>query len=243
MNRSDTKRAHGDLPAPIPDTVAPTGGDATAAIRLLAFLPFAERLKRELRHSWLADGRRESVAEHTWFVALMALLSHRRLEQPVQLDRVLAMAIVHDLAEAEVGDIPFFEHSDRKVGKAERERAAMDRISDMLPAPEGSAVREIWLEFEEGKTAEARFVRALDHLEVQAQHNLADLSTWEPVEHELVYTKMDARCAHEPFLQELLAGIRTEAEAKMKAGGVDVAALRDCFGPAKDVVAGRDEES
>ena len=55
--------------------------DVTAAEKTLAFLPLAERLKRELRHSWLSDGRRESVAEHTWFIALMALLTHRRLER------------------------------------------------------------------------------------------------------------------------------------------------------------------
>ncbi len=83
------------------------GGDATgAAEKLLDFLTLAERLKRELRHSWLSDGRRESVAEHTWFVALVALLAHGRLEEPVRLDRVLAMALVHDLAEAEAGDVP-----------------------------------------------------------------------------------------------------------------------------------------
>jgi len=65
------------------------------------------------------------------------------------------------------------------------------------------------------------------HQRLQAQHNLADLSTWEPVEHGLVYTKMDARCAHEPFLRQLLAGIRASAEAKMRNGGIDVDAVRD----------------
>lgn len=211
------------------------GDDATAAAEgLLDFLPLAERLKRELRHSWLSDGRRESVAEHTWFVALMALLANGRLERPVRLDRVLAMALVHDLAEAEVGDVPFFETSDRRAGKAARERAAMGRIAAMLPAPEGESVLGLWLEFEEGETPEARFVRALDHLEVQAQHNLADLSTWEPVEHDLVYTKMDARCAHDGFLRALCAGIRARAEAKMRAGGVDVDAVRRRAGSPPD---------
>ena len=118
----------------------------------------AERLKRELRHSWLSDGRRESVAEHTWFMALMALLTHRRLEQPVSLERVLSMAIVHDLAEVEVGDIPYFETGDRKAKKAELELAAIERIATMLPAPEGEMVKQLWLEFEDGKTPEARFV-------------------------------------------------------------------------------------
>ena len=204
--------------------------NATAAEKTLGFLPLAERLKRELRHSWLSDGRRESVAEHTWFMALMALLTHRRLEEPVSLERVLSMAIVHDLAEVEVGDIPYFETGDRKAKKAELELAAIERIAKMLPAPEGEMVKQLWLEFEDGTTPEARFVRALDHLEVQVQHNLADLSTWEPVEHGLVYTKMDERCAHDAFLRQLLAGVRTAAETKMREGGVDLAAVRARIG-------------
>ena len=200
--------------------------NSTAAEKVLGFLPLAERLKREPRHSWLSDGRRESVAEHTWFMALMALLTYRRLEEPVSLDRVLSMAIVHDLAEVEVGDIPYFEASDRKARKAELELVAIDRIAAMLPAPDGAVVKELWLEFEEGQTPESKFVRALDHLEVQVQHNLADISTWEPVEHALVYTKMDDRCAHDAFLRQLLAGVRATAEAKMREGGVDVDAVR-----------------
>jgi putative hydrolase of HD superfamily len=200
--------------------------DSAAAEKVLGFLPLAERLKRELRHSWLSDGRRESVAEHTWFIALMAILTHKRLEEPVSLDRVLSMAIVHDLAEVEVGDIPYFETGDRKARKAELELAAIERIALMLPAPEGDMVKQLWLEFEDGHTPEARFVRALDHLEVQVQHNLADLSTWEPLEYGLVYTKMDERCAHDAFLRRLLSGVRATAETKMREGGVDVDAVR-----------------
>ncbi len=203
-----------------------------AADRMLGFLALAEGLKRELRHSWLSDGRRESVAEHSWSVALMALLANGRLQQPLRLDRVLALAVVHDLAEAEIGDIPFFEASERKARKASLEQAAMDRIATMLPMPEGDMIRQIWLEYEAGETPESKFVRALDHLEVQIQHNLADLSTWEPVEYDLVYTKMDGRCAHEPFLRQLLGGIRAAAEAKMRAGGVDVDAVRGRLGVA-----------
>jgi putative hydrolase of HD superfamily len=80
---------------------------------------------------------------------------------------------------------------------------------ERMPSPDGEMVRQLWLEFEEGRSPETKFVRALDHLEVKAQHNLADLSTWEPVEHDLVYTKMDARCGHDAFLRLLLAGIRS----------------------------------
>ena len=199
---------------------------------ILDFLAVAERLKCELRHSWLSDGRRESVAEHTWLMALMALLAHQHLEQPVRLDRVLAMILVHDLAEAETGDIPYFAPGERRAAKAAQEQAAMARIGALLPPATGRMVHALWAEYEAGETPEARFARALDHLEVQAQHNLADIATWAPVEHDLVYTKMDARCAHDAFLRALCAAIRGRAEAKLRAAGVDVAALRRRHGAA-----------
>ena len=193
---------------------------------ILEFLGFSERLKLELRHSWLSDGRRESVAEHCWQMALMAVLMHRHLGRPVDIARTLKMILVHDLAEAEAGDIPVFEISERKRAKAKLEAAAMDRIRASLPEPVGDEVVALWQEFEARRTPEARFAGALDHLEVQVQHNLADLATWEEVEYDLVYTKMDAACAHDPFLADFCAAVKDQAEAKMRDGGVDVDAVK-----------------
>lgn len=194
--------------------------------RILAFLGLAERLKREMRHSWLADGRRESVAEHTWMMALMAITLHRRLAHPVDLAHTLKLVVVHDIAEAIVGDIPSFEVSARKAAKATAEAAAMDEIRAMLPPDIGAEIAALWREFEDGATPEARFARALDNLEVQVQHNLADLATWEPLERDLVYTKMDAPSAHDPTLAAFARAVRAQAEEKLAAAGEDVAALR-----------------
>ena len=194
--------------------------------RILDFLALSERLKLELRHSWLSDGRQESVAEHSWQMALMALLIHRDLAEPVDIGRVLKMVLVHDLVEAEVGDVPFFATGERKAGKAERERQAILSIRDRLPGPTGQEIHDLWHEYEDRKTAESRFAGALDHLEVQIQHNFAALATWEPVEHELVYTKMDRHCAHDRFLAALCETVKLEAERKMEAGNVDLESVR-----------------
>jgi len=194
--------------------------------RILDFLALSERLKLELRHSWLSDGRRESVAEHTWQMALMALLVHRHMAVLVDIGRVLKMVLVHDLVEAEVGDVPFFDTGERKRGKAERERRAILSIRDRLSGPTGQEIHDLWHEYEDRKTAESRFAGALDHLEVQVQHNLAALESWEPIEYELVYTKMDRACAFDPFLLALCEAVKAQAEAKMVAGGVDVAAVK-----------------
>lgn len=193
---------------------------------ILDLLKLAEGLKRELRHSWLSDGRRESVAEHSWQMALMAMVMHRHLEHPVDLTRTLQMIIVHDLVEAEVGDVPFFETGERKEKKAEREAAAMEKIRDLLGGDGGTDLAELWWEFEARETPEAKFAGALDNLEVQLQHNLADFSTWEEVEYGLVYNKMEKPCAHDAFLLAMSAAIQQQAERKMLSAGVDVEAVK-----------------
>jgi putative hydrolase of HD superfamily len=189
---------------------------------IIEFLRLAERLKTELRHSWLSSGRRESVAEHSWQMALMALVAHRHLEHPVSIDRSLRMILVHDLVEAVVGDVPVFEKGIRKEEKAKMESAAIERIRLMLDPSSGGEIHELFLEYEAAQTPEAKFAKALDKLEVQFQHNVADFSTWEEIEYDLVYTNMDRYCAHDRFLQELCAEIQRDAERKMRAAGVDV---------------------
>ena len=196
------------------------------AVRILDFLALSERLKRELRHSWLSDGRRESVAEHTWQMALVALLAHRHLQHPVDIGRVLKIILVHDLVEALAGDVPYFETGERKALKAERERAAIEEIRVRVGGDTGQEIFELFHEFEAHETAEAKFANALDNLEVQIQHNLADFETWEPIEYDLVYTKMDKRCSHDAFLTALCDAVKAQAEAKMKAAGIDVPAIR-----------------
>jgi putative hydrolase of HD superfamily len=198
----------------------------TAARTILEFLAFAEGVKRELRHSWLSDGRRESVAEHSWQMALMAMAVHPHLEAPVDLCRALKMILVHDLAEAETGDVPVFETGARKVAKPARERAAMDGVRNRLGDPAGQEIHDLWHDYETTASNEAKLARALNHLEVQIQHNLADLTTWEPIEYALVYTKMDGACGFDPVLAALCQAVKAEAEAKMAAGGVDVDAVK-----------------
>src|SRR5262249_19060965 len=140
------------------------------------------------------------------------------------------MVVVHDLVEALAGDVPFFETGDRKQAKAAKELAAIEEIRSRLAGPAGQEIFELWHEFEASITPEARFAVALDNLEVQMQHNLRGLETWEPIEYELVYTKMDRRCAHDPFLIALCDAVKAQAEAKMIAGGVDVAAIKSRLG-------------
>jgi putative hydrolases of HD superfamily len=88
----------------------------------------------------------------------------------------------------------------------------------MLDPATGSELYDLFEEYEAVQTPEAKFAKALDNLEVQVQHNLADLKTWEKVDYGLVYTKMDRFCSHDRYLRELCARVKLEAEAKMRSG-------------------------
>lgn len=200
------------------DSATLPSADAEGIVDVLGL---AENLKTEMRHSWLSNGRQESVAEHTWMMSVAAVLMAPHLQHPVDLGQTLKLIALHDIAEAITGDIPYFEESARKDTKLADEAEAMEAMRGMLPAASGRLLFELWREYEDCETAEAKFARALDKLEVQHQHNLADLQTWTEQELDLVYTKMDRECAHDTALMTLLAVIRSRAERKMRNGGID----------------------
>lgn len=197
--------------------------DAEGIVNVLSL---AENLKTEMRHSWLSNGRQESVAEHTWMMSVAAVLMAPHLQHSVDLGQTLKLIALHDIAEAITGDIPYFEESARKNTKLADEAEAMETIRKILPEASGKLLMELWREYEDCETPEAKFARALDKLEVQHQHNLAELQTWTEQELDLVYTKMDRECAHDTALMTLLAVIRSRAEKKMQDGGIDPTAIK-----------------
>ncbi|WP_431213694.1 HD domain-containing protein [Puia sp. P3] len=195
---------------------------------ILKVLQLAERLKFELRHSYLSNGRQESVAEHSWRMALMAVLIEPLLKTPVDTARLLKMIIIHDLVEAEARDVSALDvlrDPSLRQQKEERERAAIENIRSALKETNGQEIYDLFYEFEHKKTYEARVANALDKLEVQLQHNHADFSTWEEIEYEMSYM-MDKHVAFDETLRDLKDQIEEEAEEKMKAAGVDVKAVK-----------------
>lgn len=158
---------------------------------------------------------------------MLACLTAPHLERPINLERALKIIIVHDLIEAIVGDVPYTEVGARQENKTKNEHAAIDQLVTTLPAPAAEETKELWFEYENLTTPEAHFVKALDNLEVQMQHNLAPLDTWEPIEYSLIYTdKMHRRCEHESFLLTLADAVKIQGETKLQAGGIDTVAVR-----------------
>jgi putative hydrolase of HD superfamily len=195
---------------------------------ILKVLTLAERLKFELRHSYTSSGRQESVAEHTWRMSLMAVLIEPLLNQKVDTARLLKMIILHDLVEAEARDISALDvlrNPGIKMQKIEKEKQAIENLRSVLKETNGQEIYDLFYEFEEKKTYEAKVANALDKLEVQLQHNHADFSTWEEIEYDMCYM-MDKHVVFDETLFELKRQIEDDAEHKMKLGGVDTDLVR-----------------
>jgi len=191
---------------------------------MYSFIHSAERLKNELRHSYTSSGRQESVAEHTWRMALLAILLRPKLDKKVIFEKLLKMIVIHDIVEIEAGDtpVPFMVGNESlKKQKEELERKAIENVRLRLPGEVGDEIYQLWQEFEAQETYEARVAYALDKLEVQIQHNEADIATWIPVEYDLIYSRRPYT-GFDPALDELRVIIEREAEEKIATAGVSV---------------------
>lgn len=149
-------------------------------VQRLAFLRELDGLKSVVRQSPLLDrSRRENSAEHSWHVALYALLLHDLAGRPVDPARVIRMLLVHDVVEVDAGDTPF--HAGVPVGEqAEREEKAAERLFGLLPGPDGDALLALWREFEAGQTADAAFAKALDRVQPLIANVTTGGGTWIP---------------------------------------------------------------
>jgi putative hydrolases of HD superfamily len=196
---------------------------------ILQVLTLSERLKFELRHSYTSSGRQESVAEHTWRMALMAVLIEPLLTRNVDSTRLLKMIIIHDLVEAEARDVSALDilrHPEIKIAKMESEKQAIENLRAALKETNGQEIYDLFYEFENKITYEAKVANALDKLEVQLQHNHADFSTWEEIEYDMCYM-MDRHVLFDKALMELKKQIEEDAENKMKQNGVDTSKIRN----------------
>jgi putative hydrolase of HD superfamily len=142
---------------------------------ILDFLRSAEQLKSTLRSCYASTGRQESAAEHSWRLALMAMLLRHEFPD-VDAEKVLRMCLIHDLGEAIGGDIPAPEQARRResglsAGKAEQERRDLVTLLEPLPPGLQLEITSLWDEYEAAATPEARLVKALDKLETILQHN------------------------------------------------------------------------
>lgn len=172
-----------------------------------------EKLKCEPRHSWTSTGRRESVAEHTWRLALMAYFIKDEFPE-ANAEKVILMCLCHDLGETFTGDIPAFQKTDAD-GAAED--AAVNAWLKSLPAPYCAELTGLFAEMAAQETLEAKLYKALDKMEALIQHNEADIKTWIPLEYELNFTYGSEAVAFSEYLTQLRAEINRDCAEKITA--------------------------
>ena len=178
---------------------------------LLSVLNVAEKLKCTLRHCHTSTGRQESVAEHSWRIALMAMLLKPEFPE-VDTDRVIRMCLIHDLGEAFTGDIPAFDKTEADIA---REDAEFDAWVRTLPTGTREEFTELLLEMNAQQTAEAKLYKALDKLEAVIQHDQADIATWLPLEYDLQLRYGAENVTFSPYLQQLKDAIDTWTREKI----------------------------
>ena len=181
---------------------------------LLTLLHTAEKLKDTTRHCDTSGGRRESVAEHSWRLTLMAFFLRSEFSH-LDMDKVMRMCLVHDLGECFTGDIPSFLKTDSDTA---REDALLSRWVSTLPAPYNTELAALYAEMDALDTEEAKLYEALDKLEAVIQHNEAPIATWLPREYDLNLTYANENVAFSPYLTELRAAIRRDTEEKIQRG-------------------------
>lgn len=181
---------------------------------LLNALHVAERLKDATRHCYTSGGRHESVAEHSWRMALMAYFIKDEFPQ-ADMNKVIAMCLIHDLGEAFTGDIPTFE---KTQNDEITEEMLLDSWVGSLPQKQAEGMRRLYAEMDEKKTTEAKIYKALDGMEALIQHNESDLSTWIEREYELNLTYAEDRVTFSEYLTALRKEIKADTVKKITEG-------------------------
>ena len=178
----------------------------------IEFLNKIEKLKCNTRHSWTSNGRQESVAEHSWRLAVMAMLCADEYPE-LDINKIIKMCLIHDFGEAITGDIPaFLKTAQNEVD----EDNAVEKLLLELPADFRDEFQALFDEMNAHETPEAKLFKSLDNLEALISHNDADISTWLPLEYEENLTYGQKNCEWSEWTKELREEIRNDSIEKIK---------------------------
>ncbi len=175
----------------------------------IAFVVEIDEMKRILRMNLHSDGsRRENDAEHSWHLAVMAMLLEEYCTEKVDIGRVIKIALVHDLVEVYAGDT-FAYDSKGYEDKDEREKRAADKLFGMLESEQCAFFRALWDEFEAKETPESRYANAVDRLQPLLLNYLTDGHTWKlgDVHAPQILKRMDIIRTTTPELWHIVEGI------------------------------------
>lgn len=144
----------------------------------LDFIREIDKEKEIFRQTYLADAsRRENDAEHAWHMAVMTLLLSEYANEKIDVLKTVAMLLIHDVVEIDAGDTYAYDEEAKKT-QAEREQRAAERIYSMLPSEQGDRLMQLWQEFEERQTPEAKFARTMDNIQPMLLNDASDGLAW-----------------------------------------------------------------
>jgi putative hydrolase of HD superfamily len=190
--------------------------DLERLCRQIEFLVEIDKLKTIVRQTLLVDGsRQEDSAEHSWHLAVLAMVLAEHSRAPVNLFRVLKMILVHDLVEIDAGDTYCYDEEGNR-DKAEREAKAADRIFNLLPQDQASELRSLWDEFESRRTADAIFASSLDRFQPLLNNFRAGGVMWQKhgIRQKQVYARNSPMEDGSPVLWEYAEKMIKDAIAK-----------------------------
>ena len=183
--------------------------------KLIEFMNIIEKLKCNTRHSWTSTGRQESVAEHSWRLAVMAMLCADEYPN-VDINKVIKMCLIHDFGEAITGDIPAFLKSQKDEVE---EESAIEKLISLLPYNTRDEIKLLFSEMKEMRTNEAKLYKSLDNIEALISHNEADISTWLPREYEENLTYGQKNSEWSDWTRELREVIKQDSIEKIRREG------------------------
>lgn len=182
----------------------------------IKFLLVIDEMKNVLRRNLVVDGsRRENDAEHSWHLAMLAMILEEYSAQKVDIERVLKITLVHDLVEVYAGDTFAYDVKGNE-DKLDREIEAANRLFGMLDPVQGAEIRALWDEFEAKETAESRYANAVDRLQPLLLNYMTNGHTWKlgDVHAPQIYKRMDIIRTATPELWHIVEGIiNTSIEA------------------------------
>ena len=153
-----------------------------------------DKIKNITRQTYISDGsRKENDAEHSWHLALMAIVLSEYANEKIDVLKVISMVLIHDLIEIDAGDTYAYDEENNK-SKEMREQKAADRIFHILPKDQEVYLRGLWEEFEEGVTMEAKFSAALDKVQPTMLNDAASGVSWK--EHDVKISQILKRNQH-----------------------------------------------
>ena len=196
--------------------------------KIIEFMKVLDKVCLVKRATLLSDGTSETDSSHTFKLSFMIMMVYPYLKHKYDYQRLLELALVHDIAEAETGDFPKsvqVAHPETKKIKAQKELEAMQKYKNMLPEKSGDKIFELWQEYEVRQTPEAKLVAALDKIDANLQANLyhdGDVRYWEKCEDGKQYYKICTEkkqavaILDEPVVEELENAIINLAWGNMK---------------------------